>query len=199
MKHLYDKEYYSTGNYKNYLSKKKRYEKTAQDLIELLAKLKCSHKDMKILDYGCATGFLLDGFYNLGYKNTNGYDISDWALSQISRNHNIISLSKETEYDVMIMLDVLEHMEDKDINNLFTKVKSKLIFIRIPVSTDGGNSFHLDVSRADPTHINCKEKTEWVSMLGDLGYRTAFELDLQSIYSTDGVFCALLINKGEEK
>lgn len=35
-------------------------------------------------------------------------------------------------------------------------------------------------------------------MLDSVGYQTVFELDLKSIYSTDGVFCAILINKGEK-
>ena len=199
MKHLYNEDYYKTGNYKNYLSKRKRYEKTAEELVHLLKQIKLDNRDASILDYGCATGFLLDGFTKLGFKNTNGYDISEWALSNVSDSHNIINMNKQNQFDLMTMLDVLEHMPDNEIVEAFNSIKTKVLIVRIPVSVNGGESFHLEVSRADPTHINCKEKQDWIELLDNNNYQFIFELNLNSIYSTDGVFCAIFLNKGEQK
>ena len=199
MKHLYNEKYYKTGNYKNYLSKQKRYEKTAEELVHLLKQLKLDNKSIRILDYGCATGFLLDGFFKLGFKNTHGYDISEWALSKVGNHHNLISLHKKNYFDITTMLDVLEHMTDEQIYKAFDSIKTNMLIVRIPVSTDFGKSFHLEVSRADPTHINCKQKQDWIELLDNNNYQFIFELNLNSIYSTDGVFCAIFLNKGEQQ
>lgn len=94
----------------------------------------------------------------------------------------------------MLALDVFEHETDEEISRDVKKIDPNVMVVRIPNSTDGGKTFHLEVSQRDPTHINCKTKQQWVDFLENLGY-FSMRLNLYSIYDSDGVTCLLLIKK----
>ncbi len=72
----YTEEYYKSNNYTNYLSKKERYSKTADEIYHVFNKFNIINKDSSILDYGCSLGFLINGFKKIGMDNVYGYDIS---------------------------------------------------------------------------------------------------------------------------
>lgn len=192
----YDEEYYKTVNYVDYMTRGERYAKTAFELADLLTKLNLINRSSQILDYGCAVGFLVNGFHKIGYEETYGYDISEWAKNQAKElvgEHGIINDLKQfpLKIDIIISLDVFEHMTDKEIAAVFQTVKSDVLIVRIPVSTDNGKSFHLEVSNKDKTHINCKTKEKWIRFLKQFGYKNCFKLNLLTIYDSDGVFCGL--------
>ena len=71
---VYDKNYYRTLNYTNYLSRRGKYKQTAKEIGNLLSMLSLVGKEHSILDFGCATGFLSEAFLGLGYKNIFGYE-----------------------------------------------------------------------------------------------------------------------------
>lgn len=159
----FDKEYFTSINYTDYLDRYDRYEKLAIDVTDLLSKINLLDKNTKILDYGCAVGLLVQALDNIGYKNAYGYDISEWALGE-AKKKNLKILDKVPEkngYGVTFCLDVLEHMYDTDIEYFLQTLSSDVLVLRIPVSTDGGETFHLSISKRDPTHINCKTKDSW--------------------------------------
>jgi len=64
----FDKKYYTTLNYVNYLSRSEKYDKLCEEIIEFLNCFNLLKKESRILDYGCAVGFLLDAFYKRNYK-----------------------------------------------------------------------------------------------------------------------------------
>lgn len=188
----FEESYFNTGNYFNYLERQDRYERLAKDISKLYSDTNLISPRDKILDYGCATGFLMNGLHKQGFCNTYGYDISKWATSKIKPEHKIIELNQRQVFDHCFCLDVLEHMTDEDIKSVFTKsFMSSVLTVRIPVSLDG-EKFHLSQSLADKTHINCKRKQGWIELLGSLGYDLLFTLNLSQIYDSDGVFCAAL-------
>lgn len=192
----FTEEYFHSNNYKDYLFKRDRYLKMANELNEFFTKIKISLKgDTKILDYGCAVGFLLDGLSECGAKNLNGYDISEWALSQINKKHNIIDISKPNNFDVMFCLDVLEHMNDEKIIDVFSNIQSNILIVRIPCALEGQSDFHLEISKVDKTHINCKSKKQWIKFITQFGYDHFIKLNLNTIYDSDGVFCAAFLKK----
>lgn len=191
---MYDKKYYETLNYVNYLDRKLKYVKHAQEIQTLLSSFNLLPYDSKILDYGCATGFLLESFKDLGYTNISGYDISDWATDECIKKG--LQVSKHVpmgNYDLICCLDVLEHMSDENIIDVFSKISSKMLLVRIPCSTDGVD-FHLDISKIDPTHINCKTKDQWLTLLKKLGYNFFLSINTHTIYDSDGVMCYLCFN-----
>jgi hypothetical protein len=187
---VFDESYFNSGNYFNYLEREDRYIRLAKDIAGLYHSINLIHPNDSILDYGCATGFLLNGLHQQGLCNTYGYDISEWAKSKIKPEHKMIELNQRHIFDHCFCLDVLEHMTDEDIKSVFTQfVTSSVLTVRMPVSLDG-KRFHLAQSRLDKTHINCKKRGECIDFLGLLGYELLFTLNLSQIYDSDGVFCA---------
>src|SRR5258708_11963454 len=81
----YDEHYFKSLNYTHYLERRDRYLKAALEFHELFDKLRLTDKKGKILDYGCAVGFLMEGFRELGYKNVYGYDLSKSAVMQAEK------------------------------------------------------------------------------------------------------------------
>jgi 2-polyprenyl-3-methyl-5-hydroxy-6-metoxy-1,4-benzoquinol methylase len=195
----YTASYYTTSNYADYLERADRYKKTAYELTDLLRKLSLLNKDSKIVDYGCAIGFLLEGFKELGYSNLMGYEVSDWAILEGQARGNRVAKwdgqpKDGSPTDVLFALDVFEHMEDRDIENVLRLLSPKAMVVRIPSSVDGGQTFALKVSQADPTHINCKTKEQWAEFFKDRGYQTFLRLNLFTVYDTPGVSCFLCLH-----
>jgi len=197
----YCKEYYTTGNYNSYLSKGEKYYKLSCEIIGFFNSISLNKKDHKILDFGCAVGFLLDGFRKEGFQNLYGFDISDWATSVFSQKHNILDYKnvKKEKFDICFALDVFEHMTINEINDFFQKIDADILVFRIPVSNDGGTKFVLDVSNNDKTHINCKEKKQWVDIIKQNNYIFWLPLNLNSIYDSEGVLCGIAFKQGSVK
>ena len=192
----YDKQYFKSLNYTNYLGRRDRYLKLAFELHELLNKFHLIDKESTILDYGCAVGFLMEGFHELGYKNVFGYDISQWAATQAkNKDLKILSKIKRESFNMIICLDVLEHMPDEEIHQTFALYQSQIMIVRIPCSIDG-KRFVFDISNQDQTHINRKAKAAWVKLLSQVGYETILPLNLLTIYDTPGVMSALCLKPG---
>jgi 2-polyprenyl-3-methyl-5-hydroxy-6-metoxy-1,4-benzoquinol methylase len=87
-------------------------------------------KDVKILDFGCGSGAALDVCKRLGFAQTLGLDVSDDCVESTKRRG--IRAEKiglefpevKEDFDFIICLDVLEHLQD-DVNYL-SKLKDML-------------------------------------------------------------------------
>jgi SAM-dependent methyltransferase len=194
MTQVFDEQYYRSNNYVDYLSKRERYVKTAEEIQQVFQKFSVIDQDSTILDYGCSLGFLIKGFEKVGFKNVCGYDISDWAVEQARKNGcNILNHAHGT-FDLGIFLDVLEHMSDQQIAELFAGLKLDKVLVRIPCAVaEKPDEFYLEVSRRDVTHINCKTDQDWITVFQGLGYRNCFRLNMSTIYDSPGCFCCLFI------
>lgn len=191
---IFDENYYKTLNYTDYLSRRNKYLKTAKELSNCLESVSIIHKHSSILDYGCATGFLMEGFKVIGYRNVYGYDISEWASKEARRKGlELLKFEGDTHFSLITALDVFEHMTDEQIHDMSTHFSSSALVVRIPCSIDG-KTFHLDVSKRDPTHINCKTKKQWQQLLNySGGYQRFLDLNLLMIYDSPGVMCTLCL------
>lgn len=188
----FDEHYFKSLNYTNYLEREIRYEKMAHELIQYLRKFNVTSVN-HFLDYGCAIGFLVNGFRKYGYQ-CDGYDISEWAKSE-AKKYNVHYIPFEfRKFNVMFAFDVFEHMTDESIIESLKTFSSKLLLVRIPCSVNG-TSFHLEISKKDPTHINCKTKDQWLSFFKTNGYNCLEKIDLYTIYDTAGVMCYTLIKE----
>ena len=194
MTQVFDEQYYRSNNYVDYLSKRERYVKTAEEIQQVFHKFSVIDLESTILDYGCSLGFLIKGFEKAGFKNVSGYDISDWAVEQATKNGcNILNHAQGT-FDLGIFLDVLEHMTDQQIAELFAGLKLDKVLVRIPCAVvEQPNEFYLEVSRRDVTHINCKTDQDWIAVFKGLGYYNCFRLNMSTIYDSPGCFCCLFI------
>lgn len=187
----YNEDYFKSANYSDYSERCERYIMTAKNIIYTLEALSFIDIDSRILDYGCAVGFLMEGFKKYGFK-ISGYDISDWAVAQArSRGLDIVD-KLDRNVDFMIALDVFEHMTDKEISTVLDTVQPPAMLVRIPCAEEG-TDFHLAVSRKDPTHINCKNKAAWKKYFKVHGFDTILKIKLETVYDSKGVFCAILL------
>jgi cyclopropane fatty-acyl-phospholipid synthase-like methyltransferase len=186
----FEQAYFSHGNYTYYTERRDRYVKTAQELASFFVRTGLLAPPQRVLDFGCAMGFLVAALRDSGF-DCQGYDISDWAASEARKLGVEIIPKAPAEFDMMIALDVLEHMRDEQIAEALDLFRSPYLLVRIPVSTDGGKTFHLKISQNDPSHVNCLTKEGWYSLLRHLGFPFVSTLGLYTIYDTPGVLCGL--------
>ena len=188
----FEEQYFKNLNYSNYLERYGRYSKMAEELDFYLTKFGFLSKSMKILDYGCSVGFLIKALKKIGYKKVFGFDISNWAIKIAKKNKCKVLKNCKGSYDLGIFLDVLEHMNDKEIKQVFKKTKFKRLLVRIPCADKNSKKFYLKVSRVDKTHINCKNKSSWISSFKKFGFRNFYPINLNTIYDSKGCFCYLI-------
>lgn len=117
-------------------------------------------KELNILDFGCGSGYG-SKLLSLACPNSNivGYDISKEAIEYAEQNNSNLNIlfttdkqMLEKKYDVIIMMDCIEHLEQKEIDkilNLLTKNKKAKFFISTPLSSFNG------LSPTNKYHINC--------------------------------------------
>jgi SAM-dependent methyltransferase len=185
----FTKEYYETINYIDYEKRQEKYDRTAGDIVNLF--------DIKpfdyILDYGCATGMLMQSLKNQEVS-VFGYDISEYALEKATEKDLFVSNDKGIldmkQYYLTIVLDVFEHMFDNEVEGVLKKLNTDFILVRLPVKLEGENDFHLEVSRKDPSHVNCKTESEWNDKFWKYGYRFVEYVNEETIYNSDGCYCA---------
>ena len=190
----FDKDYFQSANYTNYLDRQEKYSRTAEEIFDRLKTFGLLNKKSSLLDYGCAVGFLSHGFRELGIDDIDSYDISEWAKEQARmRGCRVVGSIKEY-YNIGIFLDVLEHINDGGIDTVFHKTRFGSVLVRIPCSvSEQPNKFYLEVSRRDPTHINCKTPEQWIAKFKEFGYNTCLPVTMNTIYNSPGCFCAILV------
>lgn len=83
-----------------------------------------NNKNSSILDFGCGTGSFLKKLNSVGYTDLSGVEISETKPSSASDCFVITKTIPKRKYDVILMMDVLEHIEDD--SAALIKIKSHL-------------------------------------------------------------------------
>lgn len=119
-----------------------------------------------VLDYGCARGYVVRAFRELGY-NAWGYDVSRWAVEncdEVVRPY-LSNVGFSGRYDWVIAKDVLEHVEDA--NRAIASIKEvvgKGIFAVVPLASRCG-TYDVPEYELDVTHIHRQPLWWWVQEL----------------------------------
>lgn len=120
LKALYGDQYYLKTGYENYEKRFFQYRDIFESLFaQRLKMIRRYKKSGRVLDIGCAHGFLLEYLKKAGYE-CFGTDISEYAVEYAKKHFNIpIQLGDidainypENYFDVIVMLDVIEHVRD---------------------------------------------------------------------------------------
>ena len=133
-------------------------------VLKELIESKCHWK--RILDFGCGPGVMIDLMNDAGY-DYYGFDTSMDAHKLYLNNFGkypekyLIDINKikHSEWDLCLSFDVLEHMADEQVIDVFSKMGnfSELL---------------LNISRQKgiPGHINIKNDNEWQQFFESIGY-----------------------------
>lgn len=188
----YDEEYYERGLvtgkscYMNYIWMP---ELTLKMVFNIIKYLDLKNGD-KVLDYGCAKGFLVKALRILDI-DAYGCDISEYAIDNVEpevRHYcSIVSPNseitfKDIKFDWIITKDVLEHMEEKCVDEFLTssiKISNKSFHV-IPL----GSSYKYIVPEynMDSTHILAKSSVWWREKFESFGWKqTSFSYRVRGI------------------
>jgi SAM-dependent methyltransferase len=160
----FDEEYFRTG------LGPRPYERGNSELIQFFCSIaeeliRALHP-RRVLDAGCAMGFLVEAFWDRGVV-AHGVDISPYAISQVRRDMQthcrVASVDEPIEgsYDLVTCIEVLEHMPwdlaRKAIENL-TRISDTILFSSSPTDLK------------EPTHINVNPPIVWLEEFGRAGF-----------------------------
>lgn len=190
---VYDDSYYLTGK----LSGKSLYENyrwlpnLTVPMCRRITEVCSIHDDDTILDFGCARGYVVRAFRELGYK-AYGFDVSAWAIENcdpsVKDYVRLIegdSFAKMTKtFDWIVCKDVLEHIPrpelEKTIHSLITHAR-KGIFVVVPLASAHGEGYVVPEYEMDITHVHRLTLGEWV------GYLTYADFCTSACYQVRGV------------
>ena len=138
-------------------------------------------KSQRILDFGCAKGFIVKAFRIFDFE-AYGVDISEYAIKNADssvRDYcdlvNGVTDSKifVRRYDWMISKDVFEHISEKDLMLLLEAAIAHVdtIFAVVPVAADDTiNSYIIPEYNRDVTHIIIKSAEWWEKLFVSCGW-----------------------------
>lgn len=131
------------------------------DLTIPMAKAIASHLNLSpgttILDFGCARGYLVRAFRELGYT-AFGYDSSEWAIENCDPSVARFVTNDElmvNEYNWVIAKDVLEHLDESSVHKTlhnFASIVHCGMFIVVPLSNGDTNKYVVPQYEMDVTH-----------------------------------------------
>src|SRR4051812_29525510 len=170
---LYDADYFLRGR----ASGKSLYEdyRWLPELTIPMAERMIEHcgirHGQKILDFGCARGYLVRAFRELGYE-TYGYDESKWALENLDPvakpyvNWTVgeVPFWYNEKFDWIIAKDVLEHIEYVDLKIRQLQDYCNLgMMVIVPLSKFHGNGYVIEDYEKDVTHKQRLPLLSWVN------------------------------------
>lgn len=132
----------------------------------LIKKCLPSDKSIKIADLGCGYGSLLFCIKSMGYHNIEGVDVSSeqvllahqLGMNEIEQGDLFGFLkNKSRAYDVIFLMDVLEHLDKHEVINLLDLINDSLsdngrVVIHVP---NGEGLFGMRIRYGDFTHQVC--------------------------------------------
>ncbi len=173
----FDEEYFERGQITGkscYLNYRWMQELTIKMAHNIIKKLKITND--KVLDYGCAKGYLVKALRILDI-NAYGCDISDYAIKMVdSEVRNYCKLVKGAipfgQFDWIITKDVLEHLAEEDLDKFLLEAtkKTKRMFNVVPLG-DNENKFIIPEYQLDKTHKLAKPKDWWVAKFQNFGWK----------------------------
>lgn len=181
MNKKYNEDYYERGvqlgisGYTNY----RWIPELTIPMCERIAEYLCLPKDQKILDFGCAKGYLVRAFTELGY-DCEGVDVSEYAISQAPETikHKLFLYNKENlrgrNYNTVIAKDVFEHIEPHDLSEILEQLLkiTDRIFCVVPLGD--GNKYIIPEYEGDITHVIRQPKDWWIKHFESSGWQVRF-------------------------
>ena len=170
---MYDESYYECG-IQNHKSCYENYRWLPELTIPMASRiceyLGIGYKD-RILDFGCAKGYLVKAF-RLLHREAFGFEQSSYARKSAPEDVKQFFIDYlEGNYDWIISKDVFEHIPYNEIDSLLESLSriGRKIFCVIPLAESGQYvvpEYELDIS-----HIIRENLDWWVKCLTNNGFR----------------------------
>lgn len=174
----YDEDYFERGIqtgkscYENYRWIPDLTIPMAMTIIDLLG----IQRGAKVLDFGCAKGFLVKALRML-YRNAWGADISSYALSKVDPDVEDYCgevsavIGENGQFDYIIAKDVLEHIEEAQMRywlELLRHTGRKMLVI-VPLGEAG--KFRVPAYEQDVTHRIRENENWWTWIFTKAGWK----------------------------
>jgi len=200
MTHKFDKEYFTNNNYASYLDREERYARMMNEIhYDLFRRLCLDFTNERVVDFGCAVGFVTKALLTLGYKRVQGYDTSEWAIAWAK---DVLQLKNHVTADItdilwnpklMLAFDVFEHMNELELRQMLNDKMPNHLLVRIPLAKSDNKNYVLTVSERDPTHQIRWTRNTWKTFFASLTFPLEWQYDvnLGLFYDTPGVMCSM--------
>jgi len=171
MTNAFTEEYFLRGpdtglsNYRDYQWLETLTIPACESIVRYLA----IRQDEPILDWGCARGYMVRAYRELGYKAW-GYDISRWAIENCDPSV-VAYVSNKCPLNApywIVAKDVLEHVpypELKKTIRFFMEGARKGVLICVPLTREDGGSYILEQDNRDSTHVIRWPFQQWLEFL----------------------------------
>ena len=129
-----------------------------------------------VLDFGAGTGVYTKAMLD------KGYDVHTFELYPEHRQYisehvpNVHFVDVPVSCDLLFCIEVLEHMTDQEIDQLFDTAKFQWIIF-------SSTSERVPVFDEDWGHINIKEQNEWIELFSMKGYEFVEDLKLPCLWA----------------
>lgn len=178
----YDENYFENGKeagvslYENYRWMPELTIPFVQRYVEYLKIL----PEHRILDSGCAKGYTIRAFKELGFGNAWGVDVSEYAVSHVDETvgEKIILIKPfcplpftDDYFDIVIAKDTLEHMTEEELDHAMDEYRrlAKRMFFVIPIGD--GVKYNCAEYEKDITHVLRKPMDWWMRKFQDHGFK----------------------------
>lgn len=174
---LYDEEYYRTGcGPVPYTRAEPQWSPFFGSIADQLIR---AFHPKRVLDAGCALGFLVEAFWDRGVE-AMGIDVSPYAIAQVRRDMQpyctVASLAEGIpgSFDLITCIEVLEHMpESQGLSAIghMAKATDVILFSSTPYDLD------------EPTHFNVRPLVYWLQSFRDHGFSPDLDFDASFVCS----------------
>lgn len=160
-KEKFNEDYFENGVEKG-ISLYENYRWLPQISLPMANFIKQKYPGKKILDYGCAKGFLVHALRLLDVESY-GYDTSQYALKNCKPEIKQYLFSKKEQIPqihVIIIKDVLEHFTEKQLDGELKWMHNICFQMMVVVPLGENNKYRIPEYGFDKTHI-LKENEDW--------------------------------------
>lgn len=175
---LYNADYYERGVEKGisgYTNYKWKPEYSLPFANELKKRFLGRASNEKVLDYGCAKGFLVKAFRMLDV-NAYGYDISLYAISGADKKvREFVSCDPtwtENSFSLVVSKDTLEHVSKEQLQEvlgILFYVCRGIFVATVPLGDSG--QYRIREYELDKTHRIREDEEWWTDQFQDAGFR----------------------------
>jgi SAM-dependent methyltransferase len=180
MKNIFDRDYFEDGIVTGkscYVNYHWMPELTIRMAHKLIKHLGIKGGD-RVLDFGCAKGFLVKALRILDV-DAFGCDVSRYAIGKVDPEvrrccrlmKNERSIPFNRKFDWVISKDVLEHIEERDLDTIledFRKVCDRMFHV-IPLANERGELV-IPEYELDTTHVLKKSSKWWLEKFKTAGW-----------------------------